>query len=99
MVDSLRRDEVRQLMTQGAQLVEVLPAAEYDDEHLPGAINIPLKTLGPKTVAGLDRSNPVMTNRARWPTRCHRSGPPGVSALGCSVSAGSSAFRYGGGSC
>jgi len=47
-------------MEQGAQLVEVLPAAEYDDEHLPGAINIPLKTLGPKTVTGLDRSNPVI---------------------------------------
>jgi rhodanese-related sulfurtransferase len=23
----------------------VLPAAEYEDEHLPGAINIPLKEL------------------------------------------------------
>jgi rhodanese-related sulfurtransferase len=42
MVDSLRRDDVRQLMAQGAQLVEVLPAAEYDGEHVPGAVNVPL---------------------------------------------------------
>ena len=34
------------LLAGGAQLVEVLPAVEYDEEHLPGAINIPLKTLG-----------------------------------------------------
>jgi rhodanese-related sulfurtransferase len=39
------RDQVRQLLEQGAQLVEVLPEPEYEDEHLPGAINIPLKTL------------------------------------------------------
>ena len=47
-------------MEQGAQLVEVLPPAEYDEEHLPGAINIPLKTLGPKTISGLDLSHPVI---------------------------------------
>jgi rhodanese-related sulfurtransferase len=29
----------------GAQLVEVLPQTEYEDEHLPGAVNIPLKQL------------------------------------------------------
>jgi rhodanese-related sulfurtransferase len=28
-----------------AQLIEALPKDEFDDEHLPGAINIPLKTL------------------------------------------------------
>ncbi len=31
------------------QLVEVLPPDEYEDEHLPGAINIPLKTLDAET--------------------------------------------------
>ena len=35
MAVSLHRDEVRQLLAHGAQSVEVLPAAEYDDEHLP----------------------------------------------------------------
>ena len=36
-------------MAQGAQLVEVLPAAEYGDEHFPGAVSTPLMTLGPAT--------------------------------------------------
>ena len=34
MAGSVHRDDVRRLMAQGAQLVEVLPAA-YDEEHLP----------------------------------------------------------------
>ena len=60
MATSLHRDDVRRLVAEGAQLVEVLPAAEYDEEHLPGAVNIPLKTLGPATASALDRSRPVI---------------------------------------
>lgn len=45
---------------QQAQLIEVLPAAEYEDEHLPGAINIPLKELDRETTRGLDRGRPVI---------------------------------------
>jgi len=33
------RADVQRLLTEGAQLVEVLPPAEYEEEHLPGAIN------------------------------------------------------------
>ena len=33
------------LLDEGAQLVEVLPHEEYSEEHLPRAINIPLKDL------------------------------------------------------
>jgi len=47
------RDALQRLVRgEHAQLVEVLPSDEYDDEHLPGAINIPLKTL--------DRDRPVI---------------------------------------
>ena len=58
MPTTIGRDRVRQLISQGAQLVEVLPAAEYADEHLPGAISIPLKELDRDRVRGLypDRS-------------------------------------------
>jgi rhodanese-related sulfurtransferase len=38
------RDEVRALLGEGAQLVDVLPREEYEDEHLPGAINLPAET-------------------------------------------------------
>ena len=60
MSTSVHRVDVRRLVEDGAQLVEVLPAAEYDDEHLPGAINIPLKVLGPEAASVLDRSRPVV---------------------------------------
>jgi rhodanese-related sulfurtransferase len=43
-----------------AQLVEVLPAEEYEEEHLPGAINLPLKQLDAATAAALDRGRPVI---------------------------------------
>ena len=51
--------QLQQLLDGGGQLVEVLPAAEYADQHLPGAINLPLKQLDATTAARLDRSRPV----------------------------------------
>ena len=48
------------LLDDGAQLVEVLPHEEYSEEHLPAAINIPLKDLNAATTAALDRSKPVV---------------------------------------
>jgi rhodanese-related sulfurtransferase len=40
--------------------VDVLPAAEYADEHLPGAISLPLKQLDATTAARLDPARPVI---------------------------------------
>jgi rhodanese-related sulfurtransferase len=54
------RERVQQLLTAGAQLVEVLPRAEYEDEHLPGAISIPLKELDRERVRQLERSRPII---------------------------------------
>jgi rhodanese-related sulfurtransferase len=52
--------DVNRLLDQGAQLVDVLAEDEYAHDHLPGAINIPLKRLDATTVAGLDRERPVL---------------------------------------
>jgi len=52
--------ELRSLMDRGAQLVEVLPKEEYDEEHLPGAVSIPVKELDAETTAQLDKRNPVI---------------------------------------
>ena len=38
-------DGLQQLLASGAQLVEVLPREEFEELHLPAAINIPLKEL------------------------------------------------------
>ncbi len=40
--------------------MEVLSEAEYDEEHLPGAVNVPLRLLDQAAIGGLDRSRPVI---------------------------------------
>ena len=59
MPTEIGRDELRDLTGQRAQLVEVLPADEYDWAHLPGAVNLPLEDLDAGT-GRLDRSRPVI---------------------------------------
>jgi rhodanese-related sulfurtransferase len=54
------RDGVRRLMEQGAQIVEVLPAREYSEDHLPGAINLPLRKIEADASRVLDPSRPVI---------------------------------------
>jgi rhodanese-related sulfurtransferase len=54
------RDDVQRLMREGAQIVEVLPREEYAEEHLPGAINIPLKELDAKTASALRKDRAVV---------------------------------------
>ena len=49
MPEAIDRERVQALVRDGAQLVEVLPAEEYEDEHLRGAVNLPLKELNAST--------------------------------------------------
>ena len=60
MPTAIFRDEVRRLVEEGGQLVDVLPSQEYEDEHLPDAVNIPLKELDRETTARLRRDAPVI---------------------------------------
>ncbi len=48
------------LVEQGAQLVDVLGAKEYEAEHLPRAINVPLKTFDRETAKRLDSRRPLI---------------------------------------
>lgn len=61
MPTDINRNDVQRLVEDGAQLVEVLPAEEYNESHLPGAINIPLKKLDAQSVKQLDPARPVIT--------------------------------------
>ena len=60
MPQAIDRDAVRRLADQGAQLVEVLPANEYAEDHLPGAINLPLRRLEQQATKILDRQRAVV---------------------------------------
>jgi phage shock protein E len=54
MLTVIDRHDVRRLIEQGAQLVDVMSAREYDAEHIPRAINLPLKTLTRETAERID---------------------------------------------
>jgi rhodanese-related sulfurtransferase len=60
MPTAVTRRQLVDLIAVGGQLVEVLPEAEYLEEHLPGAINLPLRQLSAESVAALDPARPVV---------------------------------------
>jgi rhodanese-related sulfurtransferase len=62
MPQAIDIDGIRQLLADGAQLVEVLPPQEFEEEHLPGATNIPLKQLTEQAAASLDKARPVIVS-------------------------------------
>jgi rhodanese-related sulfurtransferase len=61
MPRDINRDEVQRLVANGAQIVDVLPPDEYNEAHLPGAINIHLKKLDAQTVQQLNPTRPIIT--------------------------------------
>ena len=60
MVTNIDRTRLLGLIEDGAQVVDVLPEREYTAQHLPGAINIPLKRLDLEATAVLARDKPVV---------------------------------------
>jgi rhodanese-related sulfurtransferase len=59
MPADIGRQQLQELTREGAQLVEVLPAEEYEWAHLPEAVNLPLTELDERREQ-LDRSRPVI---------------------------------------
>ena len=51
---------MQELMDAGATVIEVLPRDEFTEQHLPGALGIPLKELDADAVARLDRDAPLV---------------------------------------
>src|SRR5262245_11525173 len=60
MPTDIDREDVRTMLVSGAQIIETLPPKQFEDEHLPGAINIPLKNLDGQIAAALDRNKPLI---------------------------------------
>jgi rhodanese-related sulfurtransferase len=61
MPEAIDNERVRALMEQeDAQVVDVLPAATFEREHIQGAQNIPLQDIHEQGVQDLDRSRPVV---------------------------------------
>ncbi len=60
MPKPIDRFEVQRLLKAGAQLVEVLPPEEYEEEHIPGAISLPLRRIESQARDRLDSGRPVV---------------------------------------
>ena len=59
-MQSLQRQGVQDLIGKGAQVVEVLPREEFEEDHLPGAINVPLREIETVATQKLDKTVPVI---------------------------------------
>ena len=61
MFESVGRDRVRQLVDEGAQLLEVLESRQFRLAHLPDAVHVPAWELTRERAdKELDRSRPVV---------------------------------------
>lgn len=57
---TIDREEVRRLVAAGAQVVEVLPKDEYDEDHLPQAIHLSLRRIETDARTELDPARPII---------------------------------------
>jgi len=60
MVQEVDREGVHRLMQQGAQVIDVLPAQEYGEDHLPGAVNLPIRRIEAEARRVLDPGRPIV---------------------------------------
>jgi rhodanese-related sulfurtransferase len=60
MVQEVDREGVRRLIQQGAQIIDALPAQEYGEDHLPGAVNLPIRKIETEARRVLDPGRPIV---------------------------------------
>ena len=61
MATRVWRDDVQRLVREeDARLVEVLSEEEYEEQHIAGAVNIPVNELDSETTAALEKDRPVV---------------------------------------
>ncbi len=80
--------DYKQLLTNGAQIIDVRTKAEFDSGSIPGSKNIPLQILGTQ-LNKLDKNKPVIT--------CCASGIRSATAKGILKSNGFKEIHNGGG--
>lgn len=61
MPTEIDRYELQSLVAAGAQLVDVMPRAEFEDSHIVGAVHVPLKKLAELAPDRLDPGRAVIT--------------------------------------
>ncbi len=56
----ITREDVQRMTAEGAVLIDTLPEGEYVEEHIAGAVNIPLRKLDRQTTAHLPKDAPLI---------------------------------------
>jgi len=60
MPQEIDRTHVQRLIRERAQVVEVLPKEEFEQDHRPGAISLPLRRLETEARGTLDPARPIL---------------------------------------
>ena len=60
MADTILDDPIMRMIDGGAKVIDVRSPEEYDDEHYPNAINIPLNLIQAKAAELGDKSAPLV---------------------------------------
>jgi rhodanese-related sulfurtransferase len=60
MPEIVDRNQVQDLVRHGAKLIEVLSSKQYQEAHLPSAVNLPLQKLNRLTAAEFDKDHPIV---------------------------------------
>jgi rhodanese-related sulfurtransferase len=60
MVKRIDVDRAIRLVRRGAQLIDVLPASIFEQEHLPAATNLPLESLDREIFDRIDASRAIV---------------------------------------
>jgi rhodanese-related sulfurtransferase len=68
MPTTIGRRSVQRLLANGATLIDVLPDEEFENEHIAGAVHIPLRALDRGATAHLERHAPVVVYC--WDLQC-----------------------------
>jgi rhodanese-related sulfurtransferase len=61
MPTDIFKEQVREMLEAGAQIVEVLSAKQYQERHITGAISLPLEEFDVESTKKLSNERPVIT--------------------------------------
>ena len=60
MAIQITHEDVQRMTAEGAVLIDTLPENEYAEEHIAGAVNIPLRKLDRQTTAHRSKEAPII---------------------------------------
>jgi rhodanese-related sulfurtransferase len=60
MAERVDAKTAHDLILRGVTVIDVLPATVFEQEHLPGALSVPLESFDPMQLASFDQAEPLL---------------------------------------